>query len=340
MKGVIGLDIGGANLKASDGEHRSLSVPFHLWKQPERLPAALQELLDRFDRCDGIVVTMTGELSDCYATKSEGVTDILAAVTHAAAGRPVGVWQTAGEFVDTEVAREFWMLTAAANWHALATWAGRIAPSGAALLIDIGSTTTDIIPLIDGLPLPSGRTDLERLQSGELVYTGVKRTPACAIASCVPFRGSPIPLATELFATTYDMYLLTGELPEDDADTGTADGRSATMAHARDRLGRMLCADRTELTSDEIADIASNLRATHCQRLGEALKSVLHRHQGLCVSVLTSGEGEFLARQLVADTPALKNATFLSLAEMLGPEHSRAACAYALARLGSERLVV
>lgn len=36
MKRVIGLDIGGANLKASDGEHRSVSVPLHLWKQPER----------------------------------------------------------------------------------------------------------------------------------------------------------------------------------------------------------------------------------------------------------------------------------------------------------------
>ncbi|QDU36916.1 Hydantoinase/oxoprolinase [Maioricimonas rarisocia] len=338
MKRIIGLDIGGANLKASDGEAQSISIPFPLWKQPERLPEALAELITRFAATDTLAVTMTGELADCYATKSEGVADILAAVEQAAADTPVGVWQTSGEFVEPEVAREFWMLTAAANWHALATLAGRIAPTGAALLIDIGSTTTDIVPLVDCLPMPAGRTDLERLQCGELVYSGVKRTPVCAIAHSVPFGADHCPLAAELFATTHDVYLLTGDIPEDADDTGTADGRPATIECARDRLTRMLCADRSEVSLDEITDVARFLADVHRQRLAGALQRVLRCLPGTCGSVLTSGEGEFLARRLVADSPALKDATFLSLAEMLGDEHSQAACAYALARLGSERL--
>lgn len=340
MKRVIGLDIGGANLKASDGEHLSVSVPFPLWKQSDQLEAALRTLLSRFTDSDALAVTMTGELADCFATRAEGVNDILAAVEQAAADRPVAVWQTSGEFVDMDVAREFWMLTAAANWHALATWTGRIVPAGTAILIDIGSTTTDIIPLVDGLPQPAGRTDLERLQSGELVYTGVKRTPACAIARSVPFRDGQVPLAAELFATICDVYLVTGDLPEDCEDTATADGRPATIRCARHRLARMFCADCTEVSPEEIIALAEFLKDTHRRQLANALQQVLEHLPGPRSSVLTSGEGEFLARQLVADTPALKNATFLSLAEMLGPEHSRAACAYALARLGSERLVV
>jgi len=66
---------------------------------------------------------------------------------------------------------------AAANWLALATYAGRLAPRGPAVLLDVGSTTTDVIPLQDGTPVPRGRTDPERLESKELVYTGVRRTP-------------------------------------------------------------------------------------------------------------------------------------------------------------------
>ncbi len=106
---------------------------------------------------------------------------MLAAVELPAGAIPVFVWQTTGRFVTPPEAREAPLLVAAANWHALATFVGRLAPEGSALLIDVGTTTTDLIPLKDGVPIPVGRTDRERLQSGELVYSGVKRTPVCAL---------------------------------------------------------------------------------------------------------------------------------------------------------------
>ena len=120
------------------------------------------------------------------------------------------------------------LLAAASNWLALATIAARLVGQGGGLLIDVGSTTTDIIPLIDGNPAPRGRTDTERLGSGELVYTGVRRTPVCALADRLPFGGVPTGLAAELFATTHDVYLTLGALPEKPDDTDTADGRPAT----------------------------------------------------------------------------------------------------------------
>src|SRR5947208_2344005 len=80
-----------------------------------------------------------------------------------------------------DVARRQWLRTAAANWLATAVWAGRFAPEGAALLIDAGSTTTDIVPLWNGRPMPLGLTDPDRLRTGELVYTGARRTPVCAL---------------------------------------------------------------------------------------------------------------------------------------------------------------
>ena len=177
MAAVLGLDIGGANLKAAHTAGPARSRPFALWKDPAGLPAALSALIGEMPRADRLAVTMTGELCDCFETKREGVAAILDAVEGAAGDQPVRVWRNDGRFVDTTAARAEPLKAAAANWLALATFAGRFAPKGPALLLDIGSTTTDVVPLRDGRPVPQGRTDPERLRCEELVYTGVRRTP-------------------------------------------------------------------------------------------------------------------------------------------------------------------
>jgi probable H4MPT-linked C1 transfer pathway protein len=335
---MLGLDIGGANLKASDGAELSRSVPFAIWKHPDRLRAAIEDALQPWPRWQALAVTMTAELADCFATKAEGVGRILDAVEEVAAGRPAGVWQTGGEFVTPEEARELPQLVAAANWHALATWAGRMTGGRPGLLIDIGSTTTDVIPLVDGLPAAVGAADLERLQSGELVYAGVRRTPLCALAHAVKFNGRDCPLAAELFATTLDLFLLTGELPEDEDNVDTADGRPSTRRAAHQRLAHLLCCDATEVSYDQAARIAGELRVRLSRLLESAVSAVVARLPSPCESLLLCGEGEFLARQVTGDMPVLKRADSVSLTSALGPDHSMAACAYALARLGRERL--
>lgn len=335
---VIGLDIGGANLKAADNDGRAASQFFPMWKESRRLADALGELLAGFVPADRLAVTMTAELADCFRTKADGVDFILCAVERAAGDLPVSVWQTGAEFVPPEVAREIPLLVAAANWHALATWVGRIVPEGAALLIDIGSTTTDVIPLLDGVPVPFGLTDVERLQSGELAYTGVRRTPVCAVASTVPLRGRHSPTAAELFATMLDVYLLLGQIPENPADCDTADGRPATTDAAHDRLARMLCCDRTEIGRPEIEQIAAYLANAQRRRIAEAIDRVLQAQPEPPASVLISGSGSFLAVEIARNHPRLKLATPIRLAELFGGHTAEAACAFAVARLAAERL--
>jgi len=338
MHPPLALDIGGANIKASDGADRSVSRPFPMWRQPEQLSEALRGIITEFERTDRLAVTMTGELADCFTTKAQGVCHIIDAVESAAGNVPVAIWTTGGEFVSPDDARQLAPLVAAANWHALATWAARSTPGGTALLIDLGSTTADIIPLQDGIPVPHGRTDLERLQSGELVYTGVRRTPVCAVASRVPLRGGFCPLASELFATMHDVYLICGNVRDDPADTDTANGRPATRANAHDRLARMVCADVTELARDELERIAVALAAAQRQRLSAAIEAALTRLRQPCDLVIVSGEGAFAIVQVLAEMDGLGAVPRLMLAETLGPRHSDAACAYALARLSGERI--
>lgn len=330
----LGLDVGGANLKlaGSDGS-LARSVGFPLWQRRAELEEALRRLLADAPQAP-LAVTMTGELADCYATKAEGVAHILEAVTAAAGARSLRAYAVDGELIPFEQATRCPLLVAAANWHALAAWAARFA-AGPTLLIDIGSTTTDLIPLVEGRPAARGRNDPERLVASELVYTGVCRSPVCALVRSLPWRGASCPTAQELFATTRDAYLTSGDLPEDGEDCSTADGRPATRETARDRLARQICADRTMFDEADAQAAAQEIQEAQLARLGIAARNVLSRLPSPVATVILSGQGEFLARRLL-DALRIKPSV-VSLAERLGRERSRVAPAYALAVLAAER---
>jgi probable H4MPT-linked C1 transfer pathway protein len=326
-RSVLGLDVGGANLKAAHSSSPTCLLPFDLWKAPAALPEALRKLLRELPAFDLLALTMTGELCDCFASRREGVHAILDAVATVAGSIPVQVWLVEGRFVTLAAARANALTAAAANWQALATFAGRYVPSGPALLIDIGSTTTDIVPLLDGKPVPRGRNDPERLRAQELLYTGARRTPLCALLA--------EEAAAELFATTLDAYLVLELVPEDPTDCGTADGRPATRAAAHARLARMICADLETTTAEERLRLASRCAERQARLVRRSVDAVVQAMVGPPRAVILSGSGEFLARQALALLPAFAG-TVHSLADILGPHKSCAACAHALAVLASE----
>lgn len=344
MTTALGLDIGGANLKAADLDGTVRSMAFPMWKQHLQLTERLQEL-SWVEDPDLVGLTMTAELADCFDCKADGVAWVIDSVCHAFPRSAVRVWLTSGEFAEPDDAIELPELVAAANWHALATWAGRAVPDGPALLIDTGSTTTDVIPLLDGRPVSDGLSDVMRLQSGELVYTGVRRTPLCAVTDAVLLSDRRIPLAAELFATTQDVYVVLGDLAQDSDDTETADGRPLTEEHSSARLARMLCCDRTELETSEIHRIAEQLADAQRTRITQAVSQVTRRlaeqlrqagrdDADQTPPVVISGGGAFLA---AASASAAGLDEHLDLTA-LGHEHAaEAACAFALSRLVFER---
>jgi probable H4MPT-linked C1 transfer pathway protein len=332
--GCLAFDVGGANIKYSDGSILAGSEPFALWKYPEQLADELRAIVCKMPVCDRFAVTMTGELADCFASKSEGVLFILDAVRRAVAGRPLKVFLTDGRLVDMDVARSNPRLAAASNWLALACFAGRYAPAGAALLFDVGSTTCDLIPLDDGRPTPAARDDTSRLVSGELVYTGVERSPVCAVADRVMYRGQACPLAQELFATMRDVYLVLGDVEERPGDCETADGRPATRAAAVARLGRMICADSRDFSHEDALALARIAAGAQAQMVGAALQRVTANSPSPPGTAILSGHGSFLARRVLAQSGL--SPVIVSLVDVLGADVARAATAYALAVLTRE----
>jgi (4-(4-[2-(gamma-L-glutamylamino)ethyl]phenoxymethyl)furan-2-yl)methanamine synthase len=328
---VLGLDVGGANLKVMHTAGRACTHPFALWKAPQRLIEELKTLLAGCPSFDRLALTMTGELCDCFESKRQGINHILDAVEAVAGGVPVSVWTNSGTFVTLAEARKKPLPAASANWLALATVAGRFAPPGPALLIDVGTTTTDVIPLLDGRPVPAGRTDSERFASGELVYVGWRRTPLCA------FTG--VSRAAELYATTLDAYLLLRVVDEKPNDLDTADGRPATRAAANRRLSRMLGGDLETITQRECDELAREINFKVAGQISMAAERVCKRLPGPVRAIIASGSGECLVRGLKAFTlfpPTTKDCQLISLTKELGDAGSAAACAYAVAVLCQE----
>jgi (4-(4-[2-(gamma-L-glutamylamino)ethyl]phenoxymethyl)furan-2-yl)methanamine synthase len=293
---TLAMDIGGANTKAAwfDGESvRTLSRPFEVWREPEALAAVLREIAAR--PADAVAITMTAELSDAFRTKREGVAFVLDAARAALDDRPLSVLTTAGELVTVREARKRPWDVAAANWVATA-----LAVAGAhrdALLIDVGSTTTDVVPIAGGRVAATGHNDLERLLAGELVYTGVLRTNLAAIAPRVPVRGEWCPVASEYFAISGDIHVVLGHLQPEAYDCPTPDGRPATVAFARERIARLVCSDVEQLDTVEIRAIAEFLHGEQVRQIEEAARGARLAPDAPVVAV---GTGAFLGREVAA----------------------------------------
>lgn len=330
----LGLDIGGANLKAADcfGYTRRLSFP--LWKKPHELTEALRQLVREAPAIDGIAATMTGELADCFKTKREGVLHIFNAVESAAAGRQVYVYQLNGEFASVTSARNEPLLSAASNWHALARFSTRFVSDFPSILVDVGSTTTDIVPISSEGPLTASKTDTDRLLRGELVYLGDGRTPIAAITPVLPYRNEMCPVAAEFFATTADVAILLGHMPEQLTVCDTADGRPLTKRYCRDRLARMVCADGETFSDYDALQAARFIWNQLAQRISNKLFHVSSDLPAQLTSILLCGSGESLATEAVCVSKL--SAPVFSISEFLGAELSNVAPAYATAVLADE----
>jgi hypothetical protein len=299
---TLAVDIGGANTKAArlhGTSLRTVSRPFDVWRDRQALSGVLRDVVDEVAAgpADAVALTMTAELSDAFRTKREGVAFVLDAAEDALGHRPLSVLTTRGELVTLDAARARPWDVAAANWVATALAVADVHRD--ALLIDIGSTTADIVPIAAGRVAATGRNDLERLRAGELVYTGVLRTNLTAIAPRVPVRGDWCPVSSEYFAISADVHLVLGRLAQEAYDCPTPDGRPATVAFARERIARLVCADVEQLDEGEVDAIAAYLAAEQLRQIENAARRV-QRPLPPEAPVVAAGSGAFLAGEVAA----------------------------------------
>jgi hypothetical protein len=337
---TIGWDIGGVNTKLAlveNGEVRVIRTrAYELQRAPDALVALLRAMaadagaLDHESelRC---AVTMTAELSQMFRTKREGVGFILGAVEMAFPRSEIRVFSVDGRFLALDDARQHPLAVAAANWAATARLVAERHRD--ALLVDTGTTTTDIIPLVNGEVRAAGWTDPDRLASGELVYTGAVRTPLEAIVPDVPYRSGSATVSAEGFALIGDVHVWRGDLAASDYATPAPDGRAATRECAGERLARVICADREMIDEAGVSRIADAVAAAQVAQIAAAIQRVAARHPSVR-TVVTAGVGSFIGERAARSA----GVHAVPLSSELGDAAARSAPAAAVALLFEREL--
>jgi hypothetical protein len=277
---MIGIDVGGANLKVVDDNG------VHIHYCPLWTGAPLTGLLRQYATDNDAAVVMSGELADCFENKIQGITFIVDAVREVfPAARFYG---TDAAFHDGPVPA-----LAAANWLASADFLREKYPDS--VLLDIGSTTADIIPLSQ-FPLLRGLSDLMRLQRGYLVYTGMLRTPVATLISSVNIAGTATPVSTEYFAASADVHLVLGHIAQDKYSCDTPDHKEKTPDASMRRLARVVCADLEEIGSTGAVQIAEAFWDRQRALVCDTVRRVVNENRAS--SVIVAGIGaEIFARE-------------------------------------------
>lgn len=329
---TIGWDVGGAHLKAALLDTNGallqvLQVPCALWRGLPELDAAIDKVLNHFEIKTALhAITMTGELVDIFANREAGVNAICALMDAKLNGIKLffsGAKTRAdfSEFLTLSDVSESWQSIASANWLASACFSARqlqtLKNSNHALLVDIGSTTTDFVPLINGQPSCLGFTDAARMQFEELVYTGVIRTPLMALAQQISFNLGVTGVAAEFFATSGDVYRLIGDLLVADDMAETADGKDKSIFSSARRIARMVGHDVEDADMITWHALAQAFKAKQIERLTEVtmvhLDRMVKTSNRKGISLIGAGVGRFLVKQIAENM----HLTYLDVSDLL-----------------------
>jgi len=267
---ILGLDIGGANTKVAliicDKFKIKKSMSnieyFPFWeKSLDEIPKMLRRIIKKVSKnhiklkdIDFISITMTAELSDTFRTKKEGVEIILDNLSRVFKEENMFFINSDAEFIDIKTVKKNYLAVAATNWASTALFLGNYVKN--CILIDAGSTTIDIIPIIDSKPVPLGKTDIERLIHHELVYTGGLRATIPSITHSIPYKGKMVRISFEKFALVSDIHRILNHISEEEYINDTADNRSKSIENCYARLARIICMDVEGISKEELNNIA------------------------------------------------------------------------------------
>jgi probable H4MPT-linked C1 transfer pathway protein len=269
---VIGWDIGGAHLKAVRVAGGRVEVAIQaatpLWLGLDSLEAALDTLRIQLGDADRHAITMTGELCDVFPSRREGVVGLAAIAARYLTPNLSRLYAGRRGFVELAEAEDRAADIASANWHASAALVALRLPD--ALLVDVGSTTADLVPVVGGKVAALGYNDAERLAAGELVYSGMARTFVMAMVSRAPVRGAWTPLMNEFFANSADVHRILGALPDSADKMSTADGRDKTVAASRARLARMVGREADEGAAGQWESLAAWFAEAQVRQISDA----------------------------------------------------------------------
>jgi (4-(4-[2-(gamma-L-glutamylamino)ethyl]phenoxymethyl)furan-2-yl)methanamine synthase len=332
----VGWDIGGAHLKAALIDANGVAVKVHqlacpLWLGLHELEHAITEMYQLLQMPEALsLVTMTGELVDLFPNRQTGVCEIAKVVNRLLGQHVMFYGGAAGWIYFNNVASQTHSI-ASMNWHASAQYVAHSIDKG--LFVDIGSTTTDMIP-VEKIPSASiGQTDAQRMANQALIYTGIVRTPLMALGQTINFKAKSYSLAAEYFATTADVYRMLQLLPIDVDLADTADGKGKTLPETARRLARMVGHDAEDCAMSDWIDLAETFKQLQKNTLMQAIQAHTYNQR---MPIISAGVGAFLSKEIADELglPSVNVAEYVQAKDSQTLEQAvNCFPAYAVARL-------
>lgn len=246
-----------------------------MWKKSKNLATTLFHIKNKVSskNPDSISLTMTGELSDAFRNKREGVNYILDSASQAFKNELYSVLNIKSELISVDKAKANPIEVAGANWVATGWLISQKIKN--CVIIDVGSTSTSIIPIINGKISNKGNTDFEKLMAGELVYTGLIRTNIAAIVKKIPIREGIITISSEYFSQSGDVHLILGNIDKQNYSADTPDNRGKNKIDAMERLAKVVCGDLEIIKKSEIHHIAKYIYSKQIKQISKGLEKVV-----------------------------------------------------------------
>ena len=317
---IIGLDIGGANTKATllDYQEKKLIKSFSyieyfpFWEKTiDDIPQMLQRIVNKLSKrssilqlkkaIDYIAITITAELSDAFQTKKEGISTILKALEEVFKKEKLYFISNKLKFLSFKEAKGDHNAISAANWVSTALFLGKFYPN--CILIDAGSTTIDIIPILESKPIAKGYNDITRMMNHELIYTGGLRATIPSITHFVPYQNEMVRISFEKFALISDVHRILGNISEEEYINDTADNRSKSLNDCYARLARIICMDLNMISREELDHIANYIYEQQRKMIQNEfnlfyrqLKSRISQFSKLSTMIITGLSASFLIR--------------------------------------------
>ncbi|MFX1279643.1 MAG: hydantoinase/oxoprolinase family protein [Promethearchaeota archaeon] len=282
--------MGGANTKAALIQFAEIEIItsfshteyFPFWEKtireiPDMLKDIIKKLLEKndhnFEDVDYFAVAITAELSDAFQTKKEGILTILDALSKVIDKNKLRFISNKSIFLNYIDALSEPHTIAAANWVSTALFLGHFVPE--CILIDAGSTTIDVIPIVDSVPVSIGKDDISRLINHELIYTGGLRATIPSITHHVPYKSKNVRISFEKFALISDVHRILNNISEEEYGNDTADNRSKSLEDCYARLSRVICMDFETISKKDLKLIAQFIYEKQIEIISKEIRSFM-----------------------------------------------------------------
>ncbi len=291
---IIGWDIGGAHIKAIKIDFKKKNVKKEqiyspVWKNISYLKKSIKLLKKKLGKSDFHAVTMTAELSDIFFNRYVGTKYIINLTSKLFSKNNVYFYNYKKNFLKKKNAIKETSSINSMNWHASANLLSKYISN--CLLIDIGSTTTDIIPIKNGKIVSKGSNDSKRLKNKELLYLGALRTPITALEKHKN-------IIYEDFSNVADIYRILGKIPKKLDKIPTQDNKKKDKHSSARRLARVYGQDYRKKDFKKWKKISSLLEKKQKKILKENINKIKRIFFKKKVKIVGAGIGKFLIKNL------------------------------------------